>query len=119
MTPAEFEESRRLRAESLDPEVVREADRVLAQRLEWAAEYAATERRDEVLRALGEEPVPEPSARPTEPASCRAFCDLLLACVGTERPGDWAGCLAASGRSEFGTEGHLQSVLALRDCEHL
>jgi hypothetical protein len=51
--------------------------------------------------------------------TCRSFCELLLRCNGSSEPGDWDGCVAACGRSEFGSQVHLDSVLALRDCEHL
>ena len=54
-----------------------------------------------------------------EVASCRSFCELLLRCNGASEPGDWDGCVAACGRGEFGSQAHLESVPALRDCEHL
>ncbi len=54
-----------------------------------------------------------------EVASCRSFCELLLRCNGSSEAGDWDGCVAACGRGEFGSQTHLESVLGLRDCEHL
>ncbi|MBN1769952.1 MAG: hypothetical protein JXB32_01725 [Deltaproteobacteria bacterium] len=119
VTPEEFETSRRLRAESAGRELAVEAASTLQQRLEWAAEYADGQRRDRARRAVaGAEPSGAIAAA-VEPASCRSFCELLLRCNGSVEPGDWDGCVAACGRSEFGSETRLRSVLALRDCEHL
>ena len=131
VTPEEFEASRLLRLEAAGPEAALAAEAALGQRLEWAAEYAAGQRRQlarqaglaEVVSAV--DPVVAESAEPTaadraaaEPASCRPFCELLRRCNGPEEPGDWAGCIAACGRGEFGIEAHLQSVVTLDDCEH-
>ncbi len=124
VTPEEFEASLRLRAEAAGPEVARAAEVALRQRLEWAAQYAAGQRRQTARRALGMDPIGvEPAAVETssiaEPTSCRPFCELLRRCNGTEEPGDWAGCLAACGRGEFGNELQLHNFVALDDCEHL
>jgi hypothetical protein len=132
VTREEFEASERLRAESLDPAVTRAAAAAFRQRLEWAAEYADGQRLAAARRALaavtaapdttsiGGTAVESSGApMPAEPADCRPFCELLRRCNGPEEPGDWAGCLAACGRGEFGMEAHLQSVVALGDCEHL
>jgi hypothetical protein len=51
--------------------------------------------------------------------TCRSFCELLLRCNGSSASGDRDGCVAACGRGEFGSQAHLDSVLALRNCEHL
>jgi hypothetical protein len=132
VTREEFEASERLRAELLDPAVTRAAAAALRQRLEWAAEYADGQRLAAARRVLaaGMTGVDESSSvsaavespgalTARESADCRPFCEFLRRCNGSEEPGDWTGCLAACGRGEFGMEAHLQSVVALGDCEHL
>ena len=118
-TPEEFEASRRARADSAGRDTAIDADVALRQRLAWAAEYAEGQRRERARKAVfGEAPAATvPTA--TDAGTCRSFCELLLRCNGSSASGDWDGCVAACGRGEFGSQVHLESVLALRNCEHL
>lgn len=131
VTREDFEASLRRRAESLDPAVARAEAAALRQRLEWAAEYADGQRREAARRVLsGGIAPPEPASSagtamesagarvPADSADCRPYCEFLQRCNGAEEPGDWAGCLAACGRGEFGIPSRLRNVVALGDCEH-
>jgi hypothetical protein len=120
VTAEELAAARARRWAEEDPELIRANVRELRQRLEWAVEYAARQRPPEQFPPSSTD-VASPEAAATAPSSdaCWRYCTLLRRCNGPEERGEWAGCLAACGRGDFGTETRLSNIASADTCEHL